>query len=290
MEQQIKIDTEKFRVKEKISLKDFNTKEDGGLTKEEGKILLSQNKEKMSLLQERLYAEDEQGLVIVFQAMDAAGKDGCVKHVMSGLNPAATKVTSFKAPSGKELDHDYLWRINLALPARGEIGIFNRSHYEEVVVVRLHNLVKGWPIPDRVIEKDIWEDRFKQIRDWEDYLSHQGIQMVKFFLHISKEEQRERLLDRIYEEDKNWKFSSGDILEREHWDSYQKLYEEAINETSTKRCPWYVVGADRKWFSRALVSQVVLETLEKMDPKIPELSKEEKESLSHWKDILENDI
>lgn len=289
MEKEIKLNIEPFRVEKKISLKDFDTREDSGLTKEEGKLLLEQNKVRMSELQERLYAEDKQGLLIVFQAMDAAGKDGCIKHVMSGLNPAATKVYSFKAPSGNELDHDYLWRFNKALPSRGEIGIFNRSHYEEVVVVRLHNLIKDRPIPDRVIDNDIWEDRFKQIREWEDYLFHQGILVVKFFLHISKEEQRERLLDRIYEEDKNWKFSSSDILEREHWVSYQKLYEEAINKTSTKRSLWYVVPADRKWFSRALVSQVVYETLKKMNPEIPELTKEEKASLSHWRDILEND-
>lgn len=282
------LDTKRYCITDKeVSLKKIDTDDKQGLDKETGKRLLAENQKDMFVLQEKLYAENKQSLIIVLQAMDAAGKDGCIKHVMRGLNPQGTHVVSFKQPSSEELDRDYLWRVNRALPRRGEIGIFNRSHYEEVVVTQLHNLVKDQQLPNEVLDKHIWKERYEQINNWEKYLRQQGFRMVKFFLHISKEEQRERLLARIEEKDKNWKFSAGDIAEREHWDDYQALYEEAIRKTSHDYSPWYVVPADHKWFSRLIVSQVVRDTLEDMDPQIPKLSKEEEKDLGKWRNILE---
>lgn len=282
------LDTKRYCITDKeASLKKFDTDDKQGLDKETGKRLLAENQKDMFVLQEKLYAENKQSLIIVLQAMDAAGKDGCIKHVMRGLNPQGTHVVSFKQPSSEELDRDYLWRINRALPRRGEIGIFNRSHYEEVVVTQLHNLVKDQQLPNEVLNKSIWKERYEQINNWEKYLRQQGFRMVKFFLHISKEEQRKRLLARIDEKDKNWKFSASDIAEREHWDDYQALYEEAIRKTSHDYSPWYVVPADHKWFSRLIVSQVVCDTLEDMDPQIPKLSKEEEKDLGKWRNILE---
>ena len=282
------LDTKRYCITDKeASLKKFDTDDKQGLDKETGKRLLAENQKDMFVLQEKLYAENKQSLIIVLQAMDAAGKDGCIKHVMRGLNPQGTHVVSFKQPSSEELDRDYLWRINRALPRRGEIGIFNRSHYEEVVVTQLHNLVKDQQLPNEVLNKSIWKERYEQINNWEKYLRQQGFRMVKFFLHISKEEQRKRLLARIDEKDKNWKFSASDIAEREHWDDYQALYEEAIRKTSHDYSPWYVVPADHKWFSRLIVSQVVRDTLEDMDPQIPKLSKEEEKDLGKWRNILE---
>ncbi len=284
------LDSAPYRVADdpnfKLSSIDCNDK--ANLSKKTGNLLLEQNKEIMFRQQEKLYAENEQALLIIFQAMDAAGKDGAIKHVMSGVNPQGTHVTSFKVPNAEERDHDYMWRINKALPRRGEIGIFNRSHYEEVVVTQLHDLLRDQQIPDELIGDGVWEARYEQIKNWEDYLTKQGYVILKFFLHLSKEEQRERLLDRIEEEDKNWKFSAGDIAEREHWDDYQELYQKMIRKTATEYAPWYVVPADRKWFSRALISQVVAETLLKMDPKIPELSAAEKGELEKWRILLED--
>lgn len=284
----ITLKTKPYRVADELfHLSDVDPHDDGGLAKAEGQALLKENQARMFALQEKLYAENKQGLIIVFQAMDAAGKDGAIKHVMRGLNPQGTHVTSFKQPSSEELDHDYLWRINRALPRRGEIGIFNRSHYEEVIVTQLHNLVDQEQLPETIVNKDIWKNRYDQIKNWESYLTAQGYYIVKFFLHLSKEEQRRRLLDRILEKDKNWKFSSGDIAEREHWDAYQALYEKAIRKTATKDAPWYVIPADRKWFARAAVSEVVLETLEAMNPQIPALPEKEAKDLAHWKEVLE---
>lgn len=284
------IDTKAYCIRspKNFHLRDIACNDDGKLgAKKIGKAVLANNQAAMFGLQERLYAENKQSLLIIFQAMDAAGKDGAIKHVMSGLNPQGTHVTSFKAPSSEELDRDYLWRINRALPRRGEIGIFNRSHYEEVIITQLHNLLDGQQIPADLISKDVWLERYKQINNWEEYLTKQGYVILKFFLHLSKEEQRERLLARIIETDKNWKFSAGDIAEREHWDEYQELYEEMIQNTSTPHAPWYVVPADKKWFSRALASQVVADTLAKMNPVIPELDPEAREALDHWREVLE---
>lgn len=284
--------TEKYLVKEKkkLDLYDVPTSYNGKLEKEEvKKVLIPKNIEIMSELQEKLYAENEKSLLIVLQAMDAAGKDSLIKNIMSGVNPQGTKVVSFKKPSENELDHDYLWRVEKKLPPRGEIGIFNRSHYEDVLVSRVHNLVLEQPFPKNLVTKDIWEKRFEEINNFEEYLSNNGTTIVKFFLHVSKDEQKERLMERIERPEKNWKFASSDISERKYFDDYMKAYEDVLINTSTKKVPWYIVPADRKWFSRYLVSEVIVEKLKEMDPKFPELSKDELESLDKWKKILEED-
>lgn len=288
-----KLKTEPYRIDKakNFRLRDFRCDDSANLEHEKvGKAILKNNKKRMFKLQERLYAEDKQSLLIIFQAMDAAGKDGAIKHVMRGLNPQGVQVTPFKVPSPEELDRDYLWRIVKALPRRGNVGIFNRSHYEEVVITQVHNLLEKSQIPEWLLGEEVWQQRYEQINNWEKYLTQQGYVVLKFFLHISKEEQRIRLLDRILEKDKNWKFSSSDIEEREHWDDYQRLYEEMIQNTSTKHAPWYVVPADKKWFSRTLISQVVSDTLEEMDPQIPALTKKECDQLAHWKQILEDQV
>lgn len=284
--------TEKYLVKEKkkLDLYDVPTSYNGKLEKKEVKdLLIPKNIEIMSELQEKLYAENEKSLLIVLQAMDAAGKDSLIKNIMSGVNPQGTKVVSFKKPSENELDHDYLWRVEKEVPSRGEIGIFNRSHYEDVLVSRVHNLVLEQPFPKNLVTKDIWEKRFEEINNFEEYLSNNGTTIVKFFLHVSKDEQKERLMERIEIPEKNWKFASSDISERKYFDDYMKAYEDVLINTSTKKAPWYIVPADKKWFSRYLVSEVIVEKLKEMDPKFPELSKDELESLDKWKKILEED-
>lgn len=284
------MDTRDYLIKagEKVDLKKIPTRYEGDLDKKDVKNhLVPKNLEKLQDYQERLYAENKQGLIIVLQAMDSGGKDSLIKHVMTGLNPQGTKVASFKRPSDRELDHDFLWRVNRELPSRGDIGIFNRSHYEEVIVTRIHDLVKIQPLPEDLIDKDLWQKRFDDIVNYESYLRNNGFRMVKFFLHISKEEQKSRLMDRIIRPEKHYKFDKSDITERTYWDKYQRAYEDLFEHTSTKEAPWYVVPADRKWFSRYLVSQVILETLQDMDPQFPQLSKEAEESLDHWKKVLE---
>lgn len=284
------MNTEKYLVKEKekLDLYDVPTSYHGKLEKKEVKeVLIPENIKKIREYQERLYAENNQALLIVLQAMDAAGKDSLIKNIMTGVNPQGTKVVSFKKPSDNELDHDYLWRVAKNLPPRGEIGIFNRSHYEDVLVSRVHNLVLDQPFPKNLVTKDIWENRFEEINNFEDYLSNNGIKIVKFFLHVSKDEQKERLMERIERPEKNWKFASSDITEREYFDDYMLAYADMLINTSTKRAPWYIVPADRKWFSRYLVSEVIVEKLKEMDPQFPELSKEELDSLDKWKKILE---
>lgn len=225
----------------KIDLTQWSTTCDVDIDKKKVKgELLDQTISEMQDLQEKLCADNHYGLIIVLQAMDAAGKDGTVKHVFAHLNPAGVKVHSFKKPSSEELDHDYMWRINKALPGRGEIGIFNRSHYEEVVVARIHNLIKSDGMPEKLVRKDIWETRYRQICDWERYLSENGFPMVKIFLHLSKDEQKKRLIDRILTQQKNWKFDMSDIEERQYWNRYQKVYGEVLSATSTKYAPWYL--------------------------------------------------
>ena len=287
------INTNDFRVKggkkKKISLKDFDTSYDGPLTKKEvNNHLLPANQQAMKDWQERLYAENEQALLIVLQAMDAAGKDGIIKKVFTAMNPQGVQVTPFKVPTRNEEDHEYLWRVNLALPRRGNIGIFNRSHYEEVLVTRVHDLLEESQMPDHLIDENIWQRRFKEIRHFEKYLGNNGIKVIKFFLHVSKEEQQERLLERIDRPEKNWKFASSDVLERERWDDYQCAYEELLAATSTKEAPWYVIPADRKWYTRYVVSQLVVETFEEMNPQYPKLPKEELDHLDHWREVLLN--
>lgn len=284
------MNTEKYLVKEKkkLNLYDVPTSYHGKLEKKEVKeVLIPENIKKIREYQERLYAENNQALLIVLQAMDAAGKDSLIKHIMTGVNPQGTKVVSFKKPSENELDHDYLWRVAKNLPPRGEIGIFNRSHYEDVLVSRVHKLVLDQPFPKNLVTKDIWENRFEEINNFEEYLSNNGIKIVKFFLHVSKDEQKERLMERIDRPEKNWKFASSDITEREYFDDYMKAYADMLINTSTKKAPWYIVPADRKWFSRYLVSEVIVEKLKEMDPQFPELSKKELDSLDKWKKILE---
>lgn len=251
--------------------------------------LMPKNLSQMAKLQEKLYAENRHALLIVLQAMDAAGKDGAIKHVMTGLNPQGTHVVSFKQPSSEELDHDYLWRISKNVPRRGEIGIFNRSHYEEVIVTRIHRLVDNQQLPKELIDENIWKKRYRQMNDFELYLSENGIHTVKIYLHLSRDEQRERLLARITEPDKNWKFSSGDVQERKYWDQYMTAYEELMEATSTEHSPWYCVPADNKWFTRYVISEIVKETLEKINPQIPSLSEEEMHLLDECRMLLRED-
>jgi PPK2 family polyphosphate:nucleotide phosphotransferase len=255
-------------------------------SKDEAVKDLEANIAKMAELQDRLYAEDRYAILIIIQAMDTAGKDGVIKHVMSGLNPQGTQVYSFKQPSAEELDHDYLWRVTKCLPERGRIGIFNRSHYEEVLVVKVHNLLAGEKIPDI---KNIWAERYRQMRNFEQHLYENGIIPIKFMLHISKNEQRERLLARIDDPTKNWKFSEGDVKERAFWDDYQHCYEEMIIETSTKFAPWHVIPADKKWFGRLAVSEVLVQTMKALKLEYPKLDKIQQEALLRCKDLLQKE-
>ncbi len=251
---------------------------------------LKKDIERMSELQDVFYAADSQSLLIIFQAMDAAGKDGAIKHVMSGLNPQGCQVASFKSPSANELDHDYLWRSNLHLPERGRIGIFNRSYYEEVLVVRVHpEFLDAQKLPDRPPRDKIWKQRFHEINNFEQYLTDNGTRVLKFFLNVSKDEQKKRFLERIDRPEKNWKFSPLDVKERGHWDEYQLAYEDMLGHTSTKQAPWHVIPADRKWFSRVAIAGVVVATLESMDLKYPELNEHQRTQLKESKTLLEQE-
>lgn len=271
----------------RINLKNFDTGDTADYkSKSEAKDLLEKNIEKMTELQDKLYAMDRYSLLIIFQAMDAAGKDSTIKHVMSGLNPQGTQVYSFKQPSKEELDHGYLWRITKSLPERGRIGIFNRSHYEEVLVVKVHDLLRYQRLPEEVIKNNIWEQRYRQISDFEKYLFENGTVVLKFFLHVSKDEQKKRFMDRINDPSKNWKFSAADVEERKFWDHYQKAYEEAISGTSTKYAPWYIIPSDKKWFARLLVSDIIVDALKKLKLEYPKLSKEQLEELEKSKKAL----
>ena len=290
-EKKVKIDIDRYRAKEgeKISLKKFSTNCDMDVDKEYVKtVSMTAALEELSLYQAKLYAQNTYGLIIVLQAMDAAGKDGTIKHVFSHLDPNGVHVVSFKQPTTEEKDHDYMWRINKALPRRGNIGIFNRSHYEDVIVTRVHNLISTGQLPRDLIDKNIWMERYEQINNWEKYLHQNGFYMVKIFLHVSKEEQQERLIDRIFNQEKNWKFSMGDIHEREHWDEYRELYEELLENTSKDKSPWYIVPADNKWFTRYVVSQIVLKAMKDIAPKFPEMSKEIKDQLEEFKKLIES--
>ena len=239
----------------------------------EGEAVLRLSTELLQGMQDRLYAQDRWAVLLIFQAMDAAGKDGTIKHVMSGLNPQGCQVFSFKAPSDEELDHDYLWRTNRCLPERGRIGVFNRSYYEEVLVVRVHReILKGQKLPPSLVGKKIWKQRFDDINAWERYLTRNGIVIRKFFLHLSKEEQKRRFLKRLEDPKKNWKFSARDVEERARWDDYMEAYEDALRHTSTEHAPWYVIPADFKWFTRVATSMVVAETLEGLKLEYPKVS------------------
>jgi len=244
-------------------LKDFDPADTGHWSVKQGGEQLEKDIARMADLQAKLYAQDQWALLLIFQAMDAAGKDGTIKHVMSGVNPEGCQVYSFKAPSSTELQHDFLWRTSRDLPERGHIGIFNRSYYEEVLIARVHpEVLRGEKLPDGLITKDIWEERFEDIRCFERHMARSGTVIRKFFLHLSKKEQKRRFLARLDEPEKNWKFSAADIREREYWDDYQKAFEEMIRTTSSEDAPWYVVPADNKWFTHLVVSAAIVETLD----------------------------
>lgn len=286
----MKVDKYLAKPGDKINLSKISTDNTQNLKdKSEAATQLEKNIEKMRELQNRLYASDKYSMLLIFQAMDAAGKDSTIKHVMSGLNPQGTQVFSFKKPSEEELDHGYLWRINKALPERGRIGIFNRSHYEEVLVVRVHDLIKYQKLPDEVKTNDIWQRRYEQINNFEKYLYENGTIILKFFLHVSKEEQKQRFLERIEDKSKNWKFAEADLKERGFWSEYQKCYQEAISETSMEHAPWYIIPADKKWFMRLLVSEIIVKKLESLNLEYPELGKEQLDSLDKCKQMLLNE-
>jgi PPK2 family polyphosphate:nucleotide phosphotransferase len=242
----------------------------------------------MAELQDRLYAQDRWAVLLMFQAMDAAGKDSAIKHVMSGLNPQGCQVFSFKSPTTEELNHDYLWRCLKCLPERGRIGIFNRSYYEETLVVRVHpEILANQRLPPALVTKDIWKERFQDIRGFERYLARNGVAILKFFLHISKEEQKKRFLERIEEPEKNWKFSENDVKEREHWDDYMEAYEDMMRNTATKAAPWYVVPADNKWFARIVVAAAVIDALDSLDLKYPKADDRKLKELAAAKRALQ---
>ena len=249
--------------------------------KPRAKAALEDGVRALAALQDKLYAQDRWAVLLIFQAMDAAGKDGAIEHVMSGVNPQGCQVFSFKAPSSEELDHDYLWRTNRALPERGRIGIFNRSYYEEVIVVRVHpELLKAQHLPPPLVTANIWRDRFADINALERYLTRNGVAILKFFLHVSKDEQRRRFLKRLDEPEKNWKFSLGDVDERRHWNEYMTAYEDVIRHTATSHAPWYVVPADHKWFTRLVVASAIVNLLDGLDLEFPRLDEARKRELA----------
>jgi len=289
-----KIEFDDFRIKEgmKFSLSDFPTEvKKKDIDKELGEIYIQKDVEELSSLQDILYADKRHAVLIIIQAMDAAGKDGTIKHIMSGINPEGVQVTSFKTPSVNELDHDYFWRHYLALPGKGEIGIFNRSHYENVLVTKVHPefILNGRPsgiesLAD--INKSFWEKRYKQICRFEKNLTENDTTILKFFLHVSKDVQKKRFLDRIDDPTKNWKFSAADLKERAFWDDYQLAYEDAIHNTSTKDSPWFVIPADEKWYSRYLVGKIICNELKKLNLSYPKISASEREALMKAKEML----
>lgn len=288
----IKLDEYLVKPGKKIKLKSFSTSaKNKPLEKARGEELLAMGIQELANLQDMLYAHNEYSVLIVFQAMDAAGKDGTIKHLMSGLNPSGVKVSSFKTPSSTELDHDYFWRHYKELPARGEIGIFNRSHYENVLVTKVHpEYILNEKIPGintvKDIKKEFWDNRYAQIRRFEKNLAENGTIILKFFLHVSKEEQKKRFLDRIDDPKKNWKFSLADMKERAYWDQYQAAYEEMFNQTSTDYAPWYVIPADDKWYMRILVGLAIYEQFHKLNIEYPTVSKETKAALLKAKEVL----
>ena len=250
--------------------------------------MLKQGRKRMAALQERLYAQDRWSILLIFQAMDAAGKDGTIKHVMSGVNPQGCDVHAFKAPSTEELDHDFLWRTNRRLPRRGHIGIFNRSYYEETLVVRVHqNILAKQQLPSDLVTKNIWRERFEDINAYERYLGRQGVLVRKFFLHVSRDEQRKRFLERLDEPEKHWKFSPADVGESAHFANYMTAYEDMIRHTSTEDAPWYVVPADRKWFTRIVVSAAIIDAIESIDPRFPEVDPKVRAEFKRVKTQLE---
>ena len=281
-----------FRVKDGkgFRLKDVDPDDTGGIaSKEEAQAALREGVELMAELQQKLYAQNQWALLLIFQAMDAAGKDGTIKHVMSGVDPQGCQVFSFKVPSAEELDHDFLWRTSKSLPERGRIGIFNRSYYEEVLVVRVHpEFLEKQKLPPELVTKDIWEERYEDINNFERYLSRNGYVIRKFFLHLSNKEQKKRFLSRLDEPEKNWKFSSADARERQRWDDYMEAYDDMIRHTATQHAPWYVVPADNKWFSRLVVAAVVVAALQELDLQFPKVDAEKRKDLQVARQMLES--
>ena len=271
----MKIDPKDFRVKEgkTVDLKKWPTRVDSFYSSEQDyKKLLADHVDQLSSLQQKHYADNRYALLLIFQALDAAGKDGVIRHIMSGINPQGCQVYSFKHPTAHELDHDFLWRSTISLPQRGMIGVFNRSYYEEVLIVRVHpEILRSQAVPDSLLNSDtIWKHRYESILDHEKHLHRNGTKIVKFFLHVSKEEQRKRFLQRIDDPDKNWKFNEGDLKERGFWKDYMKAYEQCMTATSTRDAPWYIVPSDDKQNARLIASQIVLTTFRELDPKFPE--------------------
>jgi PPK2 family polyphosphate:nucleotide phosphotransferase len=288
----MKIDSDDFRVRpgKKVKLKNWPTDVKAFFrSKEHYKSLLQEHTQKLRSLQSMLYSRDEYAVLLIFQAMDAAGKDGAIKHVMSGINPQGCQVFSFKHPSAEDLDHDFLWRTTVCLPERGRIGIFNRSYYEEVLIVRVHpEILRGERLPKGTLDdKDIWQERFRSILDLERHLHRNGTRIVKFFLHVSKEEQRRRFLSRIDEPDKNWKISQADVDERKFWGDYMDAYEDCLTATSTRQAPWYVVPADDKLNARLIISQVVVDTLASLNLSYPTTTEERRKELQVIRKQLE---
>ena len=273
---------QRFRVDDgaNFHLKDWDPADDAGLTKDEAQARLAQLGARMAELQDQLYAQDRWSLLLVFQAMDAAGKDGTIRHVLSGLNPQGCQVHSFKAPSDEELDHDFLWRCATRLPERGRIGVFNRSHYEEVLVVRVHPaILEDQKLPPALVTKSIWEERLEDLAAFERHLARNGTAILKFFLHVSRDEQKKRFLERLDEPEKNWKFGVHDVEERAHWKAYQSAYEDAIRATATAHAPWYVVPADKKWVTRTVVAAAIVARLEELGLAYPKVDSRAKAEL-----------
>ena len=281
---------EPFRVVngKKFRLKDYDPEDTNGVrNKRHAEAILERRVGLLSQMQEKLYAQNRWALLIILQAPDAGGKDGAIKHVMSGINPQGCEVFSFKTPSNEELNHDFLWRIHTRVPERGRIGIFNRSYYEEVLVVRVHPaLLRAEKLPDRLITKHIWDERYEDINAFESYLTRNGVVIRKFFLHVSKEEQKKRFLERLEDSKKNWKFSMADITERGFWKDYQDAYEEMIQQTASKHAPWYVVPADNKWFTRLIVASAIIETLDQLNLAFPDVDKAKKKELIKVRESL----
>ena len=276
---------------EKFRLKDYDPADTNGVrSKRHAQTILDGRVGLLSHMQEKLYAQDRWALLVILQGLDAAGKDGMIKHVMSGVNPQGCSVSAFKAPSNEELNHDYLWRSHKTVPERGKIGLFNRSYYEEVLVVRVHPEHLGAEkLPDRLVTKEIWDERFADISAFERYLTRNGVVIRKFFLHVSKKEQKRRLLERLEDPNKNWKFSMADVQERGFWKNYQQAYEEMVRRTTTKYSPWYVVPADNKWFTRLVVASAIIETLHGLDLAFPVLDKAKKKELKAARESLLRD-
>ncbi|QWG17325.1 polyphosphate kinase 2 family protein [Bradyrhizobium sediminis] len=274
----------------KFHLKSHKTDEKGGLDKEKAETILEANRQRLSDFQEKLYAQDRWSLLLIFQGMDASGKDSAIKSVFEGVNPQGCEVYSFKQPTSLELDHDFMWRTTIALPERGRIGIFNRSYYEECLVTRVHpEILAKEKIPPSLITKHIWRERFEDISAFERYLARNGTVILKFFLNLSKEEQRERFLERLDEPAKNWKFSMGDIAERALWKRYMAVYQEIVRHTSTSLAPWYVVPADHKWFARVVIGSIIVSALDKLDLKFPRADKASLQEFKQVRKALENE-